>query len=131
MSRRLGSAILVWAGLLAMIGGAVDPLEGSLVILPGAGLVALGAWLGRSGFTRVLAWAFVLVAVGVAVLFALSAAGGIGGPAGGPAWWAIALVPYPVGWGMAVIGAIRRLRERPAATGDREDAAPGGSGAEV
>ncbi len=112
-ARRPWSAILVWSGLVAMVVGAVDPLEGSLVILPGAGLVALGAWLGRSRF--MLAWAFALVAIGVAILFGLSAAGGLGGPGGRPMGWAIVLAPYPAGWGLALIGAVRRLRERPAA----------------
>ena len=38
----------VLVGSIAMLAGAIDPMEGSLLILPGSGLVALGAWLGRS-----------------------------------------------------------------------------------
>ena len=34
------SRILVVVGLVAMVIGALDPLEGALVILPGTGLVA-------------------------------------------------------------------------------------------
>jgi hypothetical protein len=107
------SRILVVVGLVAILVGAIDPLEGSIVILPGAGLLAFAAWLGHSQHRRFLCWAFALVAVGVAVLWGLSAVGGLGGSTGRSMWWAILLLPYPVGWVMALVGAIRRLREAP------------------
>jgi len=103
--------ILVIAGLVAMLVGAADPLEGSLVILPGAGMVALGALLGKNRHRRFLAWAFVLVAVGVGTLWGLSAIGGLGGSNGRSLWWALVLLPYPVGWIMGLVGAVRTLRE--------------------
>jgi len=105
------SRILVVVGLIATVVGAVDPLEGSLVILPGTALVAFAAWLGTSRHRRFLYWSFALVAVGVGVMFALSAIGGIGGSAGRSMWWALLLLPYPVGWVMTIVGAIRQLRE--------------------
>ena len=107
------SRILVIVGLVAMVIGAFDPLEGSLVILPGAGLVALGALLGHSQHRMLLYWAFVLVAVGVGTLWGLSALGGFGGNSGRSNWWAVLLLPYPVGWIMGLVGAIWRLREGP------------------
>lgn len=47
-ARSLWSRILVIVGSIAMLVGAVDPLEGSLIILPlpGSGLVTLGTFLG-------------------------------------------------------------------------------------
>lgn len=105
------SRILVIVGLVAMVIGALDPLEGSLVILPGTGLVALGARLGNSRHRILLYWSFVLVAVGVGALWGLSALGGFGGISGRTNWWALVLLPYPVGWIMGLAGAIRRLRE--------------------
>ena len=105
------SRILVIVGLVAMALGAFDPLEGSLVVLPGTGLVALGARLGNSRHRILLDWSFVLVAVGVGTLLGLSVLGGFGGPSGRSNWWALALLPYPVGWIMGLVGAIRRLRE--------------------
>lgn len=105
------SRILVIAGLVAMLIGAVDPLEGSLVILPGTGMVALGALLAKSRHQRMLSWSFVLVAVGVGALWGLSAVGGLGGATGRSYWWGLVLLPYPVGWIMGLVGAIRRLRE--------------------
>ncbi|HEX7940135.1 MAG TPA: hypothetical protein VF483_14200 [Gemmatimonadaceae bacterium] len=101
----------VIVGLLAMVAGAVDPLEGSLLIVPGAGLVALGALLGRSRFRRSIYWSFGLVSVGVAALWGLSAVGGIGGTSGRSLWWALILLPYPIGWVMGLVGAVRKLRE--------------------
>jgi hypothetical protein len=111
--RNRWSRILVVVGLIAMCVGVVDPLEGSLIILPGTGMVALGALLGNSRHRNLLAWSFVLVAVGVGLLWGLSALGGLGGESGRSIWWGLVLLPYPVGWVMGVIGAIRRLREIP------------------
>ena len=109
--RTLWSLILVILGGIAMLLGAVDPLEGSLLILPGSGLVALGIFLGRKERRTVLywVWAFILIAVGVGAMFVLSAFGGIGGKSGHSIWWGITILPYPVGWIMALAGAIFAL----------------------
>ena len=91
--------------------GTLDPLEGSLLILPGSGLVALGMFL-EEGQRRVFTywlWVFILIAVGVGALFALSAAGGIGGQSGHSLWWGVLLLPYPVGWLMGFASAIWML----------------------
>jgi hypothetical protein len=111
------SRILVLVGLIAMVIGALDPLEGSLVILPGIGLVALGAVRGDNRHRTLLLWSLGLVAVGVAAMVGLSAVGGVGGNSGHSNWWAVAILPYPVGWIMGLIGAIRSLRDtsRPSA----------------
>jgi len=107
------SRILVVVGLVAILVGAIDPLEGSLLILPGTGLLAFGAWLGHGRHRRLLYWSFAAVAVGVGTLWGLSAVGGLGGSTGRSMWWSLLLLPYPVGWVMALVGAIRRLREAP------------------
>lgn len=104
---------MVIAGLTAMIFGALDPLEGSLVILPGTGLAAFGTRLANSRYRMLLYWAFALVAVGVGALWGLSALGGFGGDSGRSSWWGLVLLPYPVGWAMGLIGAFRQLREGP------------------
>ncbi len=108
------SRILGIVGFVVMVIGALDPLEGSLVILPGIGLVALGAWLGKSRHRKFIYWSFVLAAVGIGALWGLSVLGGFGGKSGRSNWWWLALLPYPVGWIMGIVGAIRRLREVPA-----------------
>jgi hypothetical protein len=102
--------ILVIVGLAALVIGAVDPLEGSLVILAGIGFVAFGAARGSSRQRFFLLWSFALVAVGVGALFGLSALGGVGGTSDRSKWWALVILPYPVGWVMGLIGAVRNLR---------------------
>lgn len=98
-------------GLVVAVVGAIDPLEGSLVILPGTALIALGALLGKSRHRIFLIWAFALAAVGVGALWWLSALGGFGGNSGRSLWWGLILLPYPVGGIMSIVGAILRLRE--------------------
>lgn len=94
------------AGFIAMVVGAVDPLEGSVLILVGSGLVALGASLARDERRLVVYWAlvFALVAAGVAAMWGLTAVGGFGGASGRSMWWGVLLLPYLAGWAMATWG---------------------------
>jgi len=103
--------VLLVFGTLCMLVGAIDPLEGSIIILPGTAMVALEAFLGHSRQTRLLARASALVGLGIAALFALSAFGGLGGTTGLSWWWGALLLPYPVGWFMGLVGVGRRFRE--------------------
>ena len=113
-ARRPWPRILLIAGFVCMLVGAVDPLEGSLLILPGAGMVGLGAFLGTSRYHKLLCWAVVLVAAGVGALWVLSAFGGIRlheGDTGHSMAWGVFLLPYPAGWILGVIGAVLALAE--------------------
>jgi hypothetical protein len=94
-----------------MLVGALDPLEGSLVILPGSGLVTLGTYLSKSGRRLLIywLWAFILIAVGVGAMFVLSAFGGIGGTSGHSMWWGVLTLPYPTGWIMGIVSLLFRL----------------------
>ena len=105
-TRTLWSRILTIAGGLAVAVGAVDAMEGSLLILPGAGLLALGTWLAGAERRAVASntWAFILVALGVGALWGLSALGGFGGASGRSGWWALLFLPYAIGWNLAVWG---------------------------
>ena len=112
MDRRRWSRGLLWAGATALVLGAIDPLEGSIVIVAAAGAVMIAAQLGHLHVRRWVAWGGALVTLGVATLWAMSAAGGVGPPTGRSYWWTLLLVPYPVGWILSLSGAIRGLRER-------------------
>ena len=109
--RMLWSRILVIVGAIAMLLGTLDPLEGSLLILPGSGMVVLGLFVGKAERRLLLywVWVFILIAVGVGGMFALSAFGGIGGRSGHSMWWAVLILPYPVAWLMGLAGAISAL----------------------
>ena len=106
---------LVIVGLIALAIGTLDPLEGSVVILAGIAIMALGARMGESPERQTLYSALALGAVGVGLLWAFSAVGGFGGNTGRSLWWALTLLPYPIGWVLAIVAAIRLLRRKPAA----------------
>lgn len=74
-----------------MLVGALDPLEGAVVILAGSGLVALGTFFGRAERESFPYWIlnFILIPVGVGAMFVLSAFGGIGGNSGHSMWWGV------------------------------------------
>lgn len=97
---------LVVLGEVGMLIGALDPMEGSAIILPGSGLVALGAWMGHAErrVTAYRALVFVLIAIGVSALFVLSNMGGIGGTSGRSMWWGALILPYLIGWSMGIWG---------------------------
>ena len=103
--------VLLIVGLSGMLLGAVDPLEGSLLILPGSGLVALGAFLGKSRRRVLLYLSFGLVAFGVGAMLVLSAFGGFGAGTGLSNWWGLLLVPYAAGWLMGLAGSVLALVE--------------------
>ncbi len=109
MTRRRWARLAIYAGLVLMVVGLVDPLEGSVVIVGGTVLVAVGAFLLRSRHARLAYAGCALVAAGVAALFILSGFGGVGGPGGQAWWWALTLAPYPVGW-VVTLGAVLRMR---------------------
>ena len=101
-------------GVIAMIVGAVDPLEGSVVILAGSGLVVLGTWLAHveRGLCVYRTCLFGMIAFGVIALFALSAVGGLGGKTGHSMWWGLLLLPYPIGWILAMANLVARVIDR-------------------
>jgi len=100
------SRYLLIAGYLAMLIGAIDPMEGSLLILPGSGLVVLGTCL--SGQPRRIIiyrmWIFFLIIIGVTALWLASAQGGIGGDSGRSMWWGLLFAPYLIGWSIGIWG---------------------------
>lgn len=93
-------------GGIALVVGSFDPLEGSVLILPGSALLAVGSYLGGRDRRIVAyhAWSFVLVAFGIGALLLLTAIGGVGGNSGHSFWWALLILPYLGGWWIDVWG---------------------------
>ena len=102
---------LVIAGLTSMLLGAIDPLEGSIVIAVGSVQVALGTPRGESRVGGRVWLAGLMIIVGVAALWIMSDFGGVGGSTGRSMWWLLVVAPYPVGWILGLIGAGQRMRE--------------------
>jgi len=105
-ARQLWSRILTIVGGIAMLVGAIDPMEGSALILPGSGLFALGTYVGQAE-RRLIVYrvsVFVLIAIGVGALWGLSSVGGFGGTSDYSAWWGLLVLPYPIGWLMGICG---------------------------
>ena len=97
------SRVLISVGLGSMLFGAIDPIEGSFLVLLGMALATIGSLIGRSRYSQRLSWSFALVAIGVAAMVVLSNLGGIGGRSGNPIWWGVFILPYPVGWAVGFI----------------------------
>jgi hypothetical protein len=104
MDRILWSRVLVILGLFGMLVGALDPLEGSVIILPSAGLAAVGVYIGQTARRKLLYTAFLLIAIGVCAMLLYSFIG--------RSWvWAAMVVPYPIGWILGIVAAILSLVE--------------------
>jgi hypothetical protein len=115
---------LAYAGFVAMLAGALDPLEGSLLIVAGIAAAALAAFIARSPHRRRVCHALGLVVLGVTALWALSAMGGFGGTTGRSIWLGLLVVPYPVGWIVGLVAVLRMIRHEHAA-GPGRRARPG------
>jgi len=96
-------------GVIALIIGAIDPLEGSFFILAGSALIALSAYLTHDRHKNIFFFSAFLIAMGVFSLFYLSSLGGFGGKSTLSWWWGCLILPYPIGWFTIVIMLIKRL----------------------
>jgi hypothetical protein len=103
--------ILLIIGFIGMLIGMVDPMEGSVVILGGSFLLAISAFLGKSRRSLIIYLSFIMIAIGVGMLFFLSSLGGVGGTSGRSIWWLLTVSPYPAGWILGIIGTIFMLRD--------------------
>jgi len=116
-ARKLWSRILISVGGIAMLVGAADPMEGSVVILAGCALVTFGTHLGDSGRGLLIQWLliFILIAIGVGAVWGI----GILGHAAHSVRWPWLVLPYPIGWVLGITNLgfrlVRSLRHRHAA----------------
>lgn len=105
--------IMFIAGVIILIAGAIDPLEGSVIIAAGSALLAFSAYHVHDRHKRLFLVSFLLIIVGVASMFYLSSLGGFGGNSSLSWWWGILIVPYPAGWLLAIITLIFRAVKKP------------------
>jgi hypothetical protein len=90
-------------GVIALIIGILDPLEGSIIIVSGSTLVALSTYLSNDRHRKIFAISFIMIAIGVGFMFYLSSLGGFGKNAQLSWWWATLILPYPIGWLTAIV----------------------------
>ena len=101
--------VLYYAGVTGLLIGILDPLEGSIVIAAGSLLITLSVYLTHDRHRKLFLISTILIAVGVFLLFYLSSLGGFGGNSKLSWWYGLLILPYPIGWLMAIVLLIIRL----------------------
>ena len=105
--------VIYIVGVIALIIGAIDPLEGSVVSLGGSALITVSTFITHDRHWKIFLVSLILIAVGVFFLFYLSSLGGFGGESTLSWWWGILILPYPFGWLMSIILLIVRVIKKP------------------
>ena len=104
--------IIYIIGVIALIIGAIDPLEGSVVLAAGCALIALSTYLTHDRHWKIFLASLIMMLIGVFFLFYLSSLGGFGGTAKLSWWWGTLILPYPIGWLMAIVLLILRAIQK-------------------
>ena len=101
--------VIYITGVVALIIGVIDPLEGSIIIAAGSVLIALATYLTHDRHRKLFLLSTILIAIGVSFMFYLSSLGGFGNGSKLSWWWGLLILPYPIGWIMAIVLLIVRL----------------------
>jgi len=99
-------------GVVAIIIGAIDPLEGSVIILGGNVLLVISLFSTDDRHKKHFLATLIMITVGVFFLFYLSSLGGFGGTSDLSWWWGILILPYPAGWIFAIVMLIKRANQK-------------------
>jgi hypothetical protein len=95
--------VLFVIGIIALIIGTIDPLEGSAAILAGSFLISSSMYFLKDKYWKLFSLGFILITFGVFFMFYFSSLGGFGGNSK-LSWWLISLIiPYPIGWLLTII----------------------------
>ena len=100
--------IIYIIGVIALIIGAIDPLEGSVIIIVGSTLLALSAYITSDRHSKIFTTSLIMIVIGVAFLFYFSSLGGFGGMSTLSWWWGLLILPFPIGWLTIIIVLISR-----------------------
>ena len=104
--------IIYILGIISLIAGALDPLEGSVIIAVGSALIALSTRLAHDRNRRIFLITSIMIITGVCFMFYFSSLGGFGGTSTLSWWWATLIIPYPIGWLINIILLIVRAVNR-------------------
>lgn len=104
-------------GIIALIIGAFDPLEGSIIIAAGSILITLSTFYTHDRHHKLFLTSAIMIIFGVCCMFYISYLGGYDPKR--EWWWNVLILPYPVGWLISVIiliyRAIGKLKKQPIA----------------
>jgi hypothetical protein len=84
-------------GIFSIIVGALDPMEGSVVILLGSILLAISSHFLQDRHRKIFLAFFLCILIGIVSLFTISDFGGLG-QGYLSWWWGLLILPYPIGW---------------------------------
>ena len=99
-------------GVIGLLIGILDPLEGSVVIAVGSVLIAFAAYFKKDSHYKIFILISFLIVIGVCFLFYLSSLGGFGSTSKLSWWWGLLILPYPIGWLIAIILLIIRTLKK-------------------
>lgn len=105
--------IIYVIGVIALVIGIIDPLEGSVILVGGSVLIALSTYLTQDRHRNIFFSSLIMIVIGVFFLFYFSSLGGFGGKSTLSWWWGILILPYPIGWLMSITLLIVRAFEKP------------------
>jgi hypothetical protein len=91
--------------------GTLDPMEGSVLILVGALIIALMQYLQKGKYWKWFVFFTALIIFGVFFLFYLSSLGGFGGSSRLSIWCGLTIIPYPIGW-LGIVVLLWRNRKK-------------------
>ena len=104
--------IIYILGIISLIAGALDPLEGSVIIAVGSALIALSTRLAHDRNRRIFLTTSIMIITGVCFMFYFFFFFGFGGTSTLSWWWATLIIPYPIGWLINIILLIVRAVNR-------------------
>jgi len=100
--------ILNIIGIVAIVIGSIDPLEGSILILPGIILLTFSSFLINDTQKKLFLAISIMILFGVFFMFYFSSLGGFGGSSKLSWWWGLLILPYPIGWLTLIVVLISR-----------------------
>jgi len=100
-------------GVAALLLGALDPMEGSVLIAAGSLALAVAAHFAADRHRNLFLLFCAFIVTGVIYLFAISSVGGFMGNTGRSWIWGLPILPYPVGWlGILMLLISRSIQNR-------------------
>ncbi|MBK6479089.1 MAG: hypothetical protein IPK94_06495 [Saprospiraceae bacterium] len=90
--------VLFIIGVTTIVIGAIDPLEGSVLIIPGSLLLSYLTYKSRDRMRKGYLLASLLIVFGTSCMFYFSYLGGIGAGSSLSWWYGLLILPYPLGW---------------------------------